>query len=77
MSLVGNCLHHWFVMVQSTGERLRGSKRVVGVRGLSGVRELLEDLLQVRGGEGSHKRVFMRRRGVRAKNIFNGGRCWG
>ena len=47
--------HHWFINVQSTGDGLRGSERVVSVRGLSGVRESFEDLLEVRGSEGSCK----------------------
>ena len=73
----GKCPHHhWFVNVQSTGDGLRGSERVVSVRGLSGVGEAFEDLLEVRGSEGSSKQVFMRRGGTRVKNVFNSRGGW-
>ena len=57
----GNRLYNnWSVIVQSTGEGLRGSKRVIRLRGLSGVRETLEDLLEICSGERGSEGVLVR-----------------
>jgi hypothetical protein len=68
----GKCpYNNWSVIIQSTGDGLWGSDIIIGVRGLSGVRESLEDLLEVHGGERGCQQVLMRRGGIGANDVFN------